>query len=198
MRRRTTATAESSLKHRTAQVEEPDMQSLTSTLEGRDALTPFELVAQHTPAVRRTKRELLAESRRLEDLALAQQAATVLVTFQEREHLTARSRDSYARLAKDGCRVFAFARGLVPDYRPESWGLRTVALLSTDALVSEWDIVVLGPRVARAFTARDLSPGRAGEGLDLERPFSWATTSDRQLVEQAADALLTRVPAQHH
>jgi hypothetical protein len=119
------------------------------------------------------------------------------VTFQHKEHLTALSRDSYARLTRAGCRVFAFARGLILGYRPESWGLRTVALLSHDALVSEWDIVVIGPPFARAFTARDLSPGTPVEGPDLQRPLSWASPQDRDLVEQAAESLLSRLPVQH-
>ncbi len=173
------------------------MQSLTSTQTGPDARTPFDLVATLAPVVSRTKRELLAESRRLEAFALRQQSATVLVTFQYKEHLSERSRDSYAAIAQAGARVFAFARGLIPDYRPDSWGLRTVSLLSHDPLVSEWDIVVLGPNVARAFVARDLEPGAPVEGFDLERRFSWASTVDRALVEQSAEALLARVPVQH-
>ncbi len=117
------------------------------------------------------------------------------MTFQDKRHFTAASRDAYAALARRGAAVYAFGLGLVPDYRPESRELRTVALLATDPLGAEWDIVVLGPSFAAAFVARDLSPAVPVAGADLDRPFSWASTSDPELVDAAAAALLQRVPA---
>ena len=170
------------------------MPSLTSDPAALDAPTPFDLVAHRSRAERKTKRELLAASRRLERRLLTARPQTVLVTFQHREHLTARSRDAYAGLARDGAQVFAFARGLVSDYRPESWELRTVSLTSHDPLVSEWDIVVIGDGVAEAFVARDLTPGTEVVGKDLDRPFSWTSTTDPALVQAAAESLLARVP----
>lgn len=135
-------------------------------------------------------------SRRVERQALQQAGpgCTVLVTFQHKLHLTAATRDSYAALARAGATVYAFAKGLTSDYRPESWELAHVSILSRDLLVHEWDIVVLGPRVSTAFVARDLDPARAVDGKDLTRPFSWTQTDDRDLVEAAAGALLSRVP----
>lgn len=173
------------------------MISLTSDPLSTSASTPFEIVAHHARTERRTKRELLAASRRLERRLMGRPVRTVLVTFQHREHFTAPSRDAYAGLARRGAQVFAFARGLVSDYRPESWELRTVALVSSDPLVSEWDIVVLGDGIQEAFIARDLTPGAPVAGKDLDRPFSWASTTDPDLVQAAAAALLERVPAQH-
>lgn len=156
--------------------------------------SPWETVAPTTACSRATKRELLALSREVENQALTGAARTVLVTFQDRRHLTSTTRASYARLARAGAEVHAFARGLVSDYRPDSDGLRHVALEPADPLVSEWDIVVLGPSPV-AFVARDLDPGRPVTGADLDRPFSWARTTDRAVVGRAADALLARVPS---
>ena len=173
------------------------MISLTSDPSSTSASTPFEIVAHRTRPEARTKRELLAASRRLERRLSTRPVHTVLVTFQHREHLTAPSRDAYAGFARGGAKVFAFARGLVSDYRPESWELRTVSLPSTDPLVSEWDIVVLGDGFSEAFIARDLTPGSAVVGKDLDRPFSWTSTTDPELVQAAATSLLERVPAQH-
>lgn len=171
------------------------MRSLTSDPAALDQPTPFELIAPHSRAVRRTKRELIDLSRSFERRAL-RAGGTVLVTFQSREHLTDRSRESYAALAAGGAEVFAFAQRLVPDYRPETWELRTVALLSLDPLVHEWDIVVDSPTVKAAFVARDLAPGAPVQGKDLDRAFSWTQTDDPELVRAAAASLLARVPAQ--
>lgn len=170
------------------------MRSLTSDPAALDHPTPFEVVAPHARAVRRTKRDLIGMSRSFERRAL-RAGGTVLVTFQSREHLTDLSRQAYAALAAEGAEVFAFAQRLVPDYRPETWELRTVALLSLDPLVHEWDIVVESPTVTAAFVARDLTPGSAVQGRDLDRVFSWTSTEDPELVRAAAASLLARVPA---
>jgi DICT domain-containing protein len=156
--------------------------------------SPYEIVAAHVPSQRRTKRDLLAASRLVEQQALAAGAHTVLVTFQDRRHVTAASRASYAGIARAGATVYAFARGLVSDYAPASTALMTVALMPDDALVSEWDIVVLTSTGGSAFVARDLTPGAAVGGADLERSFAWTRTDDPRLVADAADALLARVP----
>ena len=109
------------------------MTSLTSRPGASVHPSPYELVAPHAPARRRTKRDLLAASRVVEQQALSAGAHTVLVTFQDKRHLSARSRAAYARIARGGARVHAFARGLVSDYRPDTDGLVTVALMPGDA-----------------------------------------------------------------
>lgn len=145
------------------------------------------------PAVA-TKRDLLGLSRAIEGRALAGGASTVLVTFQDKRHVTAATRASYARLARSGARVVIFARGLVSDYAPDSDGLLHVALAWGDPLALEWDIVVLGPSPL-ALVARDLQPEIAVSGADMSRAFSWVRTTDRRQVQAAADALLHRVPS---
>lgn len=172
------------------------MTSLTSRPGASTLPSPYGVVAAQVPTSPRAKRDLLAASRLVEQQALHGGAHTVLVTFQDKRHLSAASRASYARLARAGASVHAFARGLVSDYAPSSDGLVVVALMPGDVVVQEWDIVVLTPTGGTAFVARDLEPDRAVDGRDLDRPFTWARTDDRQLVRAAADALLARVPDQ--
>ncbi|MCW2778806.1 MAG: hypothetical protein JWN17_2531 [Frankiales bacterium] len=170
------------------------MTSLTARPGAADLQSPFDVVAQRVPAQRRTKRQLLSASRALERRALAAGVDTVLVTFQDRRHLTPPTRDAYAGLARSGATVHAFARGLVSDYRPGSTGLSHVALLPHDPLALEWDLVVLGRTFSAAFVARDLTPGATADGADLDRPFSWTQTEDPDLVSACADRLLARLP----
>lgn len=170
------------------------MTSLTARPGAAVLESPFDVVAYRVAPQRRTKRELLAASRLLERRGLAAGAASVQVTFQDRRHLTAASRASYGALARGGARVHAFARGLAGDYRPGSDGLVHVALLPHDPLALEWDIVVQGAGICAAFVARDLAPGAAVVGADLDRPFSWCQTEDPALVAQCSERLLARVP----
>jgi DICT domain-containing protein len=173
------------------------MTSLTSSVlspSGTASLpSAYDRVAATTTTALTSKRELLALSRALEGRAVSGGATTVLVTFQDRRHVTAATRASYARLTRSGTRVSIFARGLVSDYAADSDGLLHVALRAEDPLVLEWDIVVLGPQPF-ALVAKDQDPGTAVVGADLARPFRWARTTDPVLVEQAAAALLARVP----
>lgn len=169
------------------------MTSLTARPGAAALESPFDVVAHRVAPQRRTKRELLAASRLLERRALAARPQTVLVTFQDRRHLTAASRASYGALARGGAQVHAFGRGLVSDYSPGSDGLVHVALLPTDPLALEWDIVVQGPGISAAFVARDLTPGTPVDGADLDRPFSWTQTEDPGLVHECAQRLLARI-----
>lgn len=172
------------------------MTSLSSALAPASSATlpsAFERVVPAGPLPIATKRDLLGMSRAIEGRALAGGATTVLVTFQDRRHVTAATRVSYARLARSGVRVVIFARGLTSDYAPDSDGLLHVALRAADPVVREWDIVVLGASPL-AFVARDLQPDTAISGPDLSRTFAWARTTDPRRVTEAADALLGRVP----
>lgn len=159
--------------------------------------SPYDSVAAGLTVARATKRQLLSVSRTIEAQAqaLRDSASTVLVTFQDRRHVTSATRASYARLTRRGTRVIIFARGLTSDYSPDSDGLLHVALTAADPLALEWDIVVRGP-APFALLARDLDPGTAVTGADMNRPFGWVRTTDPDAVHRAAQALLLRVPAQ--
>lgn len=170
------------------------MTSVTTRPDASAVDSPFDVVAHRVAPQRRTKRELLAASRLLERRALAARPDAVLVTFQDRRHLTGPSRQSYAALARAGAQVHAFARGLTSDYLPGSDGLVHVALLPHDPLVAEWDIVVLGDGISAAFVARDLAPDVPVQGADLDRPFAWTQTEDPDLVQRCAERLWARLP----
>jgi DICT domain-containing protein len=64
--------------------------------------------------------------------------------------------------------------------------VRGTALGGDDPLRGEWNVIVVGPHFAGALVARDL----ADTGRDAERRFTYALTYDRDLVLEAARALL--------
>ena len=68
-------------------------------------------------------------------------------------------------------------------------GVRGAALDPDDPLYGEWTVVVLGPHFAAALCAKD----RFETGPRLERLFDFALTYDRDLVIEAAAALMRRV-----
>jgi DICT domain-containing protein len=63
-------------------------------------------------------------------------------------------------------------------------------LSADDPLRSEWDVVVVGAHFAGAFVARDL--GDQG-GIDADRRFEFFVTYDRELVLEAARALMVQI-----
>jgi DICT domain-containing protein len=69
-------------------------------------------------------------------------------------------------------------------------GVRGAALGAHDALLHEWDVVVLAPHFAAALLARDLS---ADDVPDHQRVFEFALTYDRPAVVAAARALMARI-----
>jgi DICT domain-containing protein len=58
-----------------------------------------------------------------------------------------------------------------------------------DPLLGEWSVAVLGPHFAAALVAVDLGD----TGPENERRFDFALTYDRDLVVEAASALVRRV-----
>ena len=150
------------------------------------ASTPFEVVAPHARASRRTKAELVDLSRSLETFALEHPDALVLATFQHIEHASPASRAVYRALAAAGATVALFARGF-----PDEAGV--IGLGDDDPLVEEWNILVVGPSVSAGFVARDLDPAHSMSRAS-DRAFAWCTVEDRALILQAAAVLLTRAP----
>ncbi|HJZ36307.1 MAG TPA: hypothetical protein VJ204_08555, partial [Solirubrobacterales bacterium] len=71
-------------------------------------------------------------------------------------------------------------------------GIRGADIEPDDRLRGEWDVVVVGPHFAGAFVARDLGEVD-GPGPDAERRFEYFLTYDRDLVTDAARALLHRL-----
>ena len=152
--------------------------------------TPFDLVRGRSGVRVATKSLLLAMSQHLEARALdAMEPPVVLSTFQRAEYFSVASAARYDRLTEHSALVAAIG----VDIGPAPIGhVRGADLLSADPLCHEWDVVVVGPHYAAALIARD--EGDVGVP-DADRRFSFVLTHDRDLVVQAARALLLRVVA---
>ena len=69
------------------------------------------------------------------------------------------------------------------------WSVRGSSLKEDDPLTGEWSVAVLGPHFAAALVAVDLGD----TGPEMERRFDFALTYDRDLVIEAASALMRRL-----
>ncbi|MEU2350800.1 diguanylate cyclase [Modestobacter sp. NPDC049651] len=116
------------------------------------------------------------------------ETCVVASTFQEARHFTpattARYRDLVARVG------FVCALGEDLSVEPVP-GLRGADLDPDDPVRGEWDVVVLSPHFSAALLARDLGDS----GPDRERRYEYALTYDRETVERAGVALVSRVAA---
>ncbi len=110
----------------------------------------------------------------------------ILSAFQSADHFTALTRSRYAALASEAALVVALGVGMEPEPGP---GVRGAALEPGDVLTGEWSVAVLGPHFAAALVAVDLGD----KGPEMERRFEFALTYDRDLVTDAAAALMRRV-----
>jgi DICT domain-containing protein len=68
-------------------------------------------------------------------------------------------------------------------------GVRGATIGEDDPLLGEWSVAVLGPHFAAALVAVDLGD----QGPEMQRRFDFALTYDRDLVVEAASALMRRV-----
>ena len=151
--------------------------------------TPFEIVAAKRPLRRADKGLLVALSRSIEHQIGNQASSTVVMsTFQEERYFTPATARRYAELAEGSALVAALGVGMAHEPAP---GVRGVHLGPEEALRGEWNVIVLGPHYGAAFVARDL-----GDDLpDQERRFDFALTHDRDLVTEAARAMMRRLAA---
>ncbi len=150
--------------------------------------TPFATIDGARPQRRGSKRLLLEISRELERQAeILGDSAVLISTFQHARHFTPRQVELYGSLA----RSVAFVGALGEDMpAAPAAGVRGATLAPGDPLAAEWDIVVVAPHFAAAFTARDL--GDVG-GPDLDRRFDFQLTHDRDLAVRAARGLMARI-----
>ncbi|MER7276060.1 EAL domain-containing protein [Dactylosporangium sp. NPDC000244] len=146
--------------------------------------TPYELVAARRPTAEATKRMLLPLSHYLEARAHdPAEPPMLLASFQEARHFTPATARRYRALARDASLVTVLGTEL-PSAPVD--GVRGIALASDDPLRGEWNVIVVGPHFAGALVARDL----ADTGPEEQRRFTYALTYDRDLVLDAARALL--------
>jgi DICT domain-containing protein len=136
---------------------------------------------------RADKRLLLALSLQLEHQAAALgDSALIVSAFQTDERFTPLTRRRYTLLGADAAFVAALGVGMDAEPAP---GVRGAALSEDDVLRGEWSVAVLGPHFAAALVAVDLGD----TGPEMERRFDFALTYDRDLVVEAASALMRRV-----
>jgi EAL domain-containing protein (putative c-di-GMP-specific phosphodiesterase class I) len=151
-----------------------------------DRRTPLEVVASAKELSVSDKRMVWSMTRLLEDQVFATQDAVLLVNIGRARLITAEVEARYTELATAA--TFAAAMGVdLP--APVAPGFRTTALSADEPLAGEWDVIVVGPHFAGALVARDLGD----RGPDLLRRYAFAITHERELVLQAARALLHRV-----
>ncbi|RKS75460.1 PAS domain S-box-containing protein/diguanylate cyclase (GGDEF)-like protein [Motilibacter peucedani] len=149
--------------------------------------SPFRCLPEGTALRRSTKPLLIEVSKHLEREALRFGSTCVVVaTFQEARHFTAPTAHRYRELAERVGFVAAIGDGLPAE--PVA-GVRGADLTEGDPVHGEWDIAVLAPHFSAALLARDLGDG----GPDMERTFEFALTYDRDVVADAAAALMSRV-----
>jgi len=144
--------------------------------------TPYEIVT----AVERTrtarKRALIAVTRGLEREALLDPPSAVAATFQDVRFVTSQTREVYAQLAARGADVRLYARSLQAWLAP---GVRGVSLDDDDPLVDQWCLVVPSEEHPAVFVATD----GVLHGGDGQRPYTWATSRDPEVVRECALAL---------
>ncbi|WP_232323887.1 sensor domain-containing phosphodiesterase [Catenuloplanes japonicus] len=146
--------------------------------------TPFEIVAATRPVLQTTKARLAPISRFLESKARDEVEPPVLLAcFQEARFFTPAVAQRFAETA--GTAAFVAVLGVGLDERPAT-GVRGARLSEDDPLRGEWNVIVVGPYFSAALTARDLGTG----GSEPERRFEYALTHDRELVLEAARALM--------
>jgi EAL domain-containing protein (putative c-di-GMP-specific phosphodiesterase class I) len=158
--------------------------STSAPPSGGSARTPYEIVSARRPTTECTKRLLLPTSHYLEAKATDRAEPPILLAcFQEGRHFTRATARRFARYAETAAMVAAIATDLPSNPVP---GVRGAALTSDDPLCGEWNVIVVGPHFAGALVARDLGD----DGDDAGRRFAYALTYDRELVLEAARALL--------
>jgi diguanylate cyclase (GGDEF)-like protein/PAS domain S-box-containing protein len=153
----------------------------------REHVSPFACLPQGTPLRRSTKALLIEVSKHLEREAMRLgPTCTVVAAFQEARHFTPATAHRYRELVERVGFVAAIGEGLPVE--PVA-GVRGADLDAGDAVRGEWDVAVLAPHFAAALLARDLGD----TGADRERTFEFALTYDRDVVADAAQALMSRV-----
>ncbi|MBJ7358342.1 EAL domain-containing protein [Nocardioides sp.] len=149
--------------------------------------SPFATLPPGTELRQSSKRLLIELSKQLErEAARLGDTCVVAATFQEARHFTELTAGRYQELVERTAFVCALGEGLPPEPLP---GLRGASLDPDDPVRGEWDLVVLSPHFCTALLARDLGD----DGPDLDRRFEYALTYRRDVVVDAAQALLARV-----
>lgn len=147
--------------------------------------TPFE-VSSRSIRPRRAGRALLVQvSKFLEERARAAgDSAVLLATFQHHSNVTPATTLRYQRLTDSGCLLTVYTVGEA-NALPAAAHRKVIA--ADDPLAAEWDVIVLTADHASALTAREIDASQHADG-----DYDFVLTTDRELVADAARALLAR------
>ncbi|CAN5317540.1 hypothetical protein BH09ACT10_BH09ACT10_23000 [soil metagenome] len=149
--------------------------------------SPFSALPDGTGLLHAPKRLLVEMSKQFEREAVRLgETCVVASTFQEARYFTEPTAMRYRELSKRTAFVCVLGEGLPDEPLP---GVRGATLDLNDPVRGEWDIVVLSPHFCAALLAKDLGD----EGPDMDRMFEYALTYQRDVVVDAAQALLARL-----
>jgi EAL domain-containing protein (putative c-di-GMP-specific phosphodiesterase class I) len=149
--------------------------------------SPFAALPEGTGLLRSPKRLLVELSKQLErEAGRLGDTCVVVAAFQEARHFTESTARRYHELGELTAFVCALGEGLPQEPLP---GVRGASLRHDDPVRGEWDVVVVSPHFCTALLARDVGD----DGPDMDRMFEYALTYQRDVVVDAAQALLSRV-----
>ncbi|MBP0007211.1 MULTISPECIES: DICT sensory domain-containing protein [unclassified Roseofilum] len=146
------------------------------------------------------KPSLTALSHAMEDQVLAGAGADqplVIANFQ-RERFYRQESHRYRRIAQKTDQVYVLAAPET-EFKNASQEYETIAFSSQDELKHEWHLVIIGQQYATCLICRERDPSGMGlpeiplMTMDQARRFEGIWTFDRQICEQAAQALLSRI-----
>jgi EAL domain-containing protein (putative c-di-GMP-specific phosphodiesterase class I) len=157
-----------------------------ATAANPDARSPFEVVTEHI-APRSSHRALLVQmSIFLEARARASgDSAVVISTFQHASNVTPGASKRYLDLAEHCALVMIHVDGPTPTL--DASPIHVAPITAGDALLQEWDIVVLTADFAAVLVARETDPSRHAEGV-----YEFVLSHDRALAVAAARHLIHR------
>jgi len=155
-----------------------------------DHSTPFVIITEHNPAVIAEERHLVPLMRSVEDQVDTNGPPALLL--EALEDGWSQQTGAAARLTQlaERAAFFAVLGAGVNVSVPASATTRTGPLDLSDPLVSEWDVVVLGPHYAVAASARPVDSTVTGPS----RLYEYAVTHDRDTIVRAALVMWARLP----
>lgn len=151
-----------------------------------DSRSPFDIASTDQPSTVSTKRLLIELSTQIESQASNAGPDTLtLGTFQHARQFSPRTRRRWQTLAERTGYTGVYGIDMA-DVTVE--GIVSSSLRSTDELVEEWNIIVLGQFFCCVLTARDRHFGSD----ELERRFEYVVSHDRGTAVRCARAVLSR------
>jgi DICT domain-containing protein/signal transduction histidine kinase len=141
------------------------------------------------------KSSLTALSHAMEDRVLASVDEPLIIASFQKERFYKQESHRYRRIAQKTDKVFVLASPET-DFKNSSDIYETIAFESTDTLVQEWHLVVLGQNYASCLICRErnlIGEEKVDSTIDTNRRFEGIWTFDRQITQKAAEILLKRI-----